>query len=137
MTISADRLTTEEILRNRDYTFFSWSAQARSASSSLTGRRDLLWDPDGKRYRLQPQLMSVNIATATDGGRCHRRAGASAPRLGGVVMRRARDGVPCDQPSVDPRIAKHPSRKSVTSVVYVPPIWHTDVFHHLAPSASG
>ena len=30
MTISADRLTTDEILRlNRDYTFFSWSAQAK------------------------------------------------------------------------------------------------------------
>jgi hypothetical protein len=30
MTVTTDRLTTDEILRlNREYTFFSWSAQAK------------------------------------------------------------------------------------------------------------
>ena len=64
MTISADRLTTEEILRlNRDYTFFSWSAQAKISSIIIDRAEGIyFWDPDGKRYiDFNSQLMSVNI----------------------------------------------------------------------------
>ena len=52
MTISADRLTTEEILRlNRDYTFFSWSAQAKINPIVIDRAEGIyFWDPDGKRY---------------------------------------------------------------------------------------
>jgi taurine---2-oxoglutarate transaminase len=59
-----DRLTTEEILRlNREYTFFSWSAQAK-INPIVIDRADgiYFWDPDGKRYiDFNSQLMSVNI----------------------------------------------------------------------------
>ncbi len=64
MTISADRLTTEEILRlNRDYTFFSWSAQAKISPIVIDRAEGIyFWDPDGKRYiDFNSQLMSVNI----------------------------------------------------------------------------
>ncbi len=64
MTISADRLTTEEILRlNRDYTFFSWSAQAKINPIVIDRAEGIyFWDPDGKRYiDFNSQLMSVNI----------------------------------------------------------------------------
>ena len=64
MTISADRLTTEEILRlNRDYTFFSWSAQAKISPIAIDRAEGIyFWDPDGKRYiDFNSQLMSVNI----------------------------------------------------------------------------
>jgi taurine---2-oxoglutarate transaminase len=64
MTISADRLTTEEILRlNRDYTFFSWSAQAKINPIVIERAEGVyFWDPEGKRYiDFNSQLMSVNI----------------------------------------------------------------------------
>ena len=64
MTISADRLTTEEILRlNRDYTLFSWSAQAKISPIVIDRAEGIyFWDPDGKRYiDFNSQLMSVNI----------------------------------------------------------------------------
>ena len=64
MTISAERLTTEEILRlNRDYTFFSWSAQAKISPIVIDRAEGIyFWDPDGKRYiDFNSQLMSVNI----------------------------------------------------------------------------
>ena len=63
-TTSPHRLTTDEILRlNREYTFFSWSAQAK-INPIVIDRADgvYFWDPDGKRYiDFNSQLMSVNI----------------------------------------------------------------------------
>jgi taurine---2-oxoglutarate transaminase len=64
MTVTADRLTTDEILRlNREYTFFSWSAQAWVNPIVIDRAEGIyFWDPDGKRYiDFNSQLMSVNI----------------------------------------------------------------------------
>ncbi|MDH4333813.1 MAG: aminotransferase class III-fold pyridoxal phosphate-dependent enzyme [Chloroflexota bacterium] len=65
MTVtSTDRLTTDEILRlNREYTFFSWSAQAKINPIVIDRAEGIhFWDPDGKRYiDFNSQLMSVNI----------------------------------------------------------------------------
>ncbi len=65
MTVtSTDRLTTDEILRlNREYTFFSWSAQAKINPIVIDRASGIhFWDPDGKRYiDFNSQLMSVNI----------------------------------------------------------------------------
>jgi taurine--2-oxoglutarate transaminase len=65
MTATATgRLTTDEILRlNREYTFFSWSAQSK-INPIVIDRADgvYFWDPDGKRYLdFNSQLMSINI----------------------------------------------------------------------------
>jgi taurine---2-oxoglutarate transaminase len=65
MTVTATgRLTTDEILRlNREYTFFSWSAQSK-INPIVIDRADgvYFWDPDGKRYLdFNSQLMSINI----------------------------------------------------------------------------
>jgi taurine--2-oxoglutarate transaminase len=64
MAITDERLTTDEIVRlNREYTFFSWSAQAR-VRPIVIDRADgvYFWDRDGKRYiDFNSQLMSVNI----------------------------------------------------------------------------
>jgi taurine--2-oxoglutarate transaminase len=65
MTATATgRLTTDEILRlNREYTFFSWSAQAKINPIVIDHAEGVyFWDPDGKRYLdFNSQLMSVNI----------------------------------------------------------------------------
>ncbi|MEX1072570.1 MAG: aminotransferase class III-fold pyridoxal phosphate-dependent enzyme [Chloroflexota bacterium] len=65
MTVtSTDRLTTDEILRlNREYTFFSWSAQAKINPIVIDRAEGVhFWDPDGKRYiDFNSQLMSINI----------------------------------------------------------------------------
>jgi len=65
MTVtSTDRLTADEILRlNREYTFFSWSAQAKVNPIVIDRAEGIyFWDPDGKRYiDFNSQLMSVNI----------------------------------------------------------------------------
>ena len=65
MTVtSTDRLTTDEILRlNREYTFFSWSAQAKINPIVIDRAEGVyFWDPDGKRYLdFNSQLMSINI----------------------------------------------------------------------------
>ena len=64
MTVTADRLTTDEILRlNREFTFFSWSAQAKINPIVIDHAEGIyFWDPDGKRYiDFNSQLMSVNI----------------------------------------------------------------------------
>jgi taurine--2-oxoglutarate transaminase len=65
MTATATgRLTTDEILRlNREYTFFSWSAQAKINPIVIDRAEGVyFWDPDGKRYLdFNSQLMSVNI----------------------------------------------------------------------------
>ena len=65
MTVtSTDRLTTDEILRlNREYTFFSWSAQAKINPIVIDHAEGIhFWDPDGKRYiDFNSQLMSINI----------------------------------------------------------------------------
>src|SRR5437016_5162485 len=61
---SSRRLTTDEILRlNREYTFFSWSAQAKINPIVIDRAEGVsFWDPDGKRYiDFNSQLMSVNI----------------------------------------------------------------------------
>jgi taurine--2-oxoglutarate transaminase len=61
---STRRLTADEILRlNREYTFFSWSAQARINPIVMDRAEGVyFWDPDGKRYiDFNSQLMSVNI----------------------------------------------------------------------------
>jgi taurine--2-oxoglutarate transaminase len=61
---AADRLTADEILRlNREYTFFSWSAQAKINPIVIDRAEGIyFWDPDGKRYiDFNSQLMSVNI----------------------------------------------------------------------------
>jgi taurine---2-oxoglutarate transaminase len=63
-TTSPHRLTTDEILRlNREYTFFSWSAQAKINPIVIDRAEGVyFWDPDGKRYiDFNSQLMSVNI----------------------------------------------------------------------------
>jgi len=59
-----NRLSTDEILRlNREYTFFSWSAQAKVNPIVIDRAEGIyFWDPDGKRYiDFNSQLMSVNI----------------------------------------------------------------------------
>lgn len=65
MTVTpTDRLTADEILRlNREYTFFSWSAQAKVNPIVIDRAEGIyFWDPDGKRYiDFNSQLMSVNI----------------------------------------------------------------------------
>ena len=65
MTVtSTDRLTTDEILHlNREYTFFSWSAQAKINPIVIDRAEGVyFWDPDGKRYLdFNSQLMSINI----------------------------------------------------------------------------
>ena len=65
MTVtSTDRLTTDEILHlNREFTFFSWSAQAKINPIVIDRAEGVyFWDPDGKRYLdFNSQLMSVNI----------------------------------------------------------------------------
>jgi taurine--2-oxoglutarate transaminase len=65
MTVTATgRLTTDEILRlNREYTFFSWSAQAKINPIVIDRAEGVyFWDPDGKRYLdFNSQLMSINI----------------------------------------------------------------------------
>jgi taurine--2-oxoglutarate transaminase len=64
MTVTTERLTTDEILRlNREYTFFSWSAQARINPIVIDRAEGIyFWDPAGKRYiDFNSQLMSVNI----------------------------------------------------------------------------
>ena len=61
---STDRLTTDEILRlNREYTFFSWSAQSKINPIVIDRAEGIhFWDPDGKRYiDFNSQLMSINI----------------------------------------------------------------------------
>ncbi|MDP9271637.1 MAG: aminotransferase class III-fold pyridoxal phosphate-dependent enzyme [Chloroflexota bacterium] len=63
-TTSSPRLTTDEILRlNREYTFFSWSAQAKINPIVIDRAEGVyFWDSDGKRYiDFNSQLMSVNI----------------------------------------------------------------------------
>ena len=65
MTVTATgRLTTDEILRlNREYTFFSWSAQSKVNPIVIDRAEGVyFWDPDGKRYLdFNSQLMSINI----------------------------------------------------------------------------
>jgi taurine--2-oxoglutarate transaminase len=65
MTVTpTDRLTADEILRlNREYTFFSWSAQAKVNPIVIDRAEGIyFWDPNGKRYiDFNSQLMSVNI----------------------------------------------------------------------------
>jgi taurine---2-oxoglutarate transaminase len=65
MTATATgRLTTDEILRlNREYTFFSWSAQSKVNPIVIDRAEGVyFWDPDGKRYLdFNSQLMSINI----------------------------------------------------------------------------
>jgi taurine--2-oxoglutarate transaminase len=65
MTATATgRLTTDEILRlNREYTFFSWSAQAKINPIVIDRAEGVYFrHPDGKRYLdFNSQLMSVNI----------------------------------------------------------------------------
>jgi len=65
MTVTPTRrLTTEEVVAlNREYTFFSWSAQAKINPIAIDhGEGIYFWDPDGKRYiDFNSQLMSVNI----------------------------------------------------------------------------
>jgi taurine--2-oxoglutarate transaminase len=65
MTTSArHRLSTDEIIHlNREYTFFSWSAQAKVNPIVIDRAEGIyFWDPDGKRYiDFNSQLMSVNI----------------------------------------------------------------------------
>jgi len=65
MTATATgRLTTDEILRlNREYTFFSWSAQSKINPIVIDRAEGVhFWDPDGKRYLdFNSQLMSINI----------------------------------------------------------------------------
>jgi taurine--2-oxoglutarate transaminase len=65
MTATATgRLTTDEILRlNREYTFFSWSAQSKINPIVIDRAEGVyFWDPEGKRYLdFNSQLMSINI----------------------------------------------------------------------------
>jgi taurine--2-oxoglutarate transaminase len=65
MTVTATgQLTTDEILRlNREYTFFSWSAQSKIHPIVIDRAEGVyFWDPDGKRYLdFNSQLMSINI----------------------------------------------------------------------------
>jgi taurine---2-oxoglutarate transaminase len=63
-TTARHRLSTEEIVRlNREYTFFSWSAQGKVNPIVIDRAEGIyFWDPDGKRYfDFNSQLMSVNI----------------------------------------------------------------------------
>ena len=56
MTVTADRLTTDEILRlNREYTFFSWSAQAKINPIVIDHAEGIyFWDPRRQAlHRLQ------------------------------------------------------------------------------------
>ncbi len=65
MTVTPTRrLTADEVVAlNRQYTFFSWSAQAKINPIAMDhGEGIYFWDPDGKRYiDFNSQLMSVNI----------------------------------------------------------------------------
>src|SRR3989304_861494 len=65
MTVTPTRrLTAEEVVAlNRQYTFFSWSAQNKITPIAIDhGEGIYFWDPDGKRYiDFNSQLMSVNI----------------------------------------------------------------------------
>ena len=64
MAIDTTRLTNEEIVRlNREYTFFSWSAQGRINPIVIDRAEGIyFWDRDGRRYiDFNSQLMSVNI----------------------------------------------------------------------------
>ncbi|MEX1169673.1 MAG: aminotransferase class III-fold pyridoxal phosphate-dependent enzyme [Chloroflexota bacterium] len=64
MAITHARMTTDDIVRlNRQYTFFSWSAQAKVRPIVIDHADGIyFWDPDGKRYiDFNSQLMSVNI----------------------------------------------------------------------------
>jgi taurine--2-oxoglutarate transaminase len=65
MTATATgRLTTDQILRlNREYTFFSWSAQSKINPIVIDRAEGVyFWDPDGNRYLdFNSQLMSINI----------------------------------------------------------------------------
>ena len=64
MAITHARMTTDEIVRlNREFTFFSWSAQAKVRPIVIDRAEGVyFWDPDGKRYiDFNSQLMSVNI----------------------------------------------------------------------------
>jgi taurine--2-oxoglutarate transaminase len=64
MAISQARLTSEEIVRlNRQFTFFSWSAQGRVNPIVMDHAEGVyFWDREGKRYLdFNSQLMSVNI----------------------------------------------------------------------------
>ncbi|MEO8252249.1 MAG: aminotransferase class III-fold pyridoxal phosphate-dependent enzyme [Chloroflexota bacterium] len=64
MTVTTDRLTADEILHlNREYTFFSWSAQSKINPIVIDHAEGVyFWDPDGKRYLdFNSQLMSINI----------------------------------------------------------------------------
>jgi len=64
MVIARSPLTTEEIVRlNRQFTFFSWSAQAHINPLVMDRAEGVyFWDSDGKRYiDFNSQLMSVNI----------------------------------------------------------------------------
>ncbi len=51
MTVATPRLTNEEIVRlNRQYTFFSWSAQAHVNPIVMDRAEGVyFWDRDGKR----------------------------------------------------------------------------------------
>jgi taurine--2-oxoglutarate transaminase len=64
VAITHARMTTDEVVRlNREFTFFSWSAQARVRPIVIDRAEGIyFWDPDGKRYiDFNSQLMSVNI----------------------------------------------------------------------------
>lgn len=57
-------MTNEEIIRlNREYTFFTWSAQAKVNPIPVARAEGVyLWDADGRRYLdFSSQLMNVNI----------------------------------------------------------------------------
>lgn len=59
-----EQLTAEEIVQlNREYTFFSWSAQATvNPIPVVKGEGVYFWDADGKRYiDFASQLMNLNI----------------------------------------------------------------------------
>src|SRR6266545_5421657 len=64
MAITRARLSSEEIVGlNREYTFFSWSAQGKINPIAIDHAEGVyFWDPEGKRYLdFNSQLMSVNI----------------------------------------------------------------------------
>jgi taurine--2-oxoglutarate transaminase len=64
MAITHAQLTNEEIVRlNREFTFFSWSAQGRVNPIVIDRAEGVyFWDRSGKRYLdFNSQLMSVNI----------------------------------------------------------------------------
>jgi taurine--2-oxoglutarate transaminase len=97
MTVtSVDQLTSDEILRlNREFTFFSWSAQAKINPIVIDRAEGIyFWDPEGKRYiDFNSQLMSVNIGhgdrrvTDAIGEQAHRLAFA-APQFATAVRGR-------------------------------------------------